>query len=938
MSNYYKTIKKLLAKTPNLSSFLKQFDSYYAHTSPHKKPETLAEHTELVQKKFEELCEIHFLDDVIDAMIHHFVENNFTQKDKHTEIGNFIKKLFVNVVVFHDFGKINVNFQANADKMNNKFFKEISNYVLKTHHSELGAYLFIINHIENDDISILVKDITNAKLIFSFLVLVFSYPIFKHHSKYLNNEIEKKISFDRTKVDELAKYIDCYQFKINPEIPKKINLVLKNTFDAAKSEQSRNNIKNGFDLYNLVRLSFSLLTASDFLASGEYMNDIKIKDFGVLSREKINIIFENIQKTKEYNKNTYQKLENYQFSTLNLVSNDNLNQLREQMTIEVIQNIRKNKDKNLFYIEAPTGGGKTNLSMVATAELLKNGEKLNKVFYVFPFTTLITQTHQAIIETLGLDNNEVVQLHSRASFETKQATDDINNEGEAEYGIKKKNYIDNLFVNYPFCLLTHIKFFDILKTNEKETNYLLHRLANSVVVIDELQSYNPSQWDKIIYFIRQYAHFYNIKFILMSATLPKLDKLRGAENKTNDFVYLLENAKEKYFTNPNFSQRVNFRFDLFENKNIELNELADLLVEKSKQYAQKDFGKYKPKNSVYTVIEFIFKKSATDFYKIINEKQANEPFFDEIFVLSGTVLEHRRKYIINYLKNIDNRKTKILLITTQVVEAGVDIDMDLGFKNSSLIDSDEQLAGRINRNVNKKECELYIFNHNEPSVIYGTDKRYKITKEKINQNDYEDILRNKNFDKLYNLVLEGIEKWNNTDFAIGLEKYEGRIKNLYFDDVNQNFRLIEQQNLSVFVPLSIVIVNNFSENELFFLKEANIISVTDICVEGSRVFDFYIELIENKQSDFINRKIELKILQAIMSKYIFSLFDDSKGKTRKQLICFADIEKINNNFQKHSINDGTTYGFIYLSRYKEIYDEISGLDVTQFDCTDNCIL
>ena len=80
------------------------------------------------------------------------------------------------------------------------------------------------------------------------------------------------------------------------------------------------------------------------------------------------------------------------------------------------------------------------------------------------------------------------------------------------------------------------------------------------------------------------------------------------------------------------------------------------------------------------------------------------------------------------MKNPSNREKKIILISTQVVEAGVDIDMDLGFKDSSIIDSDEQLAGRINRNVNKQHCTLYLFNYNRESVIYGKDLRYKSEK------------------------------------------------------------------------------------------------------------------------------------------------------------------------------------------------------------------
>src|SRR5699024_8274778 len=124
----------------------------------------------------------------------------------------------------------------------------------------------------------------------------------------------------------------------------------------------------------------------------------------------------------------------------------------------------------------------------------------------------------------------IVALHSRSSFSSTE--DDKMNESDASYGKAKENYIDRLFVNFPFTLLSHVRFFDILKTNIKETNYLLHRLANSVVVIDELQSYNPNQWDKLMYFIKKYADLYNIRFIIMSATLPKIGNLKIKGLKT----------------------------------------------------------------------------------------------------------------------------------------------------------------------------------------------------------------------------------------------------------------------------------------------------------------------------------------------------------------------------------------------------------------------
>src|SRR5690606_36767669 len=133
-----------------------------------------------------------------------------------------------------------------------------------------------------------------------------------------------------------------------------------------------------------------------------------------------------------------------------------------------------------------------------------------------------------------------------------------------------------------------------------------------------------------------------------SATLPKLGNLNIKGMMQDDFVYLINNAKECYFRNPNFINRVSFNSDLLDVKKMDLEILAKILIDKSKAYSEKDFGKAKPKYSIYTIIEFIFKKSATAFYEIIKN---NNKFFDEVFVLSGTILEHRRKYIINFLKN-----------------------------------------------------------------------------------------------------------------------------------------------------------------------------------------------------------------------------------------------------------------------------------------------
>lgn len=933
MSNSYNSVEGILKATQPINEFLIDVEKYYAHVLPtnsslNKMPETLQQHIELVQEKFALLSKKHSIDTVIDMLI-----NDFLQKQKvesRTPLGNFIKKLFVHTIVYHDFGKINENFQASPDKMNNAYFhgKENPKSVISTHHSSLGAYIFIVKHVSD---ALLEVEPTHYHIAM-LTTLMFSYPIFKHHGKYLGNDYIEKIAFTADEVACMKLYIAKFQYIIEPYISEGVAINLTKAFEQLSNFQ----LFNSFSLYALVRLSFSLLTASDYLASSEYMTGIQVKEFGVLDEKRINelhkfvsdsIFLKNVQvEKKNFNKGTYEKIKNgFVYQNPKVQSNDNLNLLRQEMALEVIQNIRAYSDKNLFYIEAPTGGGKTNLSMLATVELLKaNQGEINKVFYVFPFTTLITQTYSAIIETLGLSENEVVQLHSKAGY--KQKTEE---EKDGLYSDEKVNYIDNLFVNYPVCLLSHVKFFDLLKTNEKEGNYMLHRLANSVVVIDELQSYDPKHWDKIIYFISHYAKLFNIKFILMSATLPKLGDIQVLEKEyVSDFVYLLPNAKKAYFLNPNFSERVTFNFDLFEQQDLELDEIAMSLLEKSKEFAPFDFGDAKPKDSVYCIIEFIFKRSATDFYTKI--KEIHDGFFDEILVLSGTILEHRRKEIINFLKNPDNRKKRVLLITTQVVEAGVDIDMDLGFKDRSMVDSEEQLAGRINRNVNKKGCTLYLFNYNKECIIYGQDKRYQETK-KLKRTDYQRILKEKDFDYLYNTVIAKIDYWNKSDLVNRenhnnqLKFYKTKIEKLQFKSVHWDFKLIEQENITCFIPLAIPIFvegincgttdSVFSIYEIAFLKKNNIYPNRNYQIEGSDVFNLYIDIIKNKR-DFVQQKITEKTLQGIMSKFVFSLFASSKIKM--QIVCFSNEVK-------------SEFGYKYIEHWTNLYDIKMGLDSSKFE-------
>lgn len=908
------TLNDLFSHSVDLSKVLDQHQHYFAHIRTSGEAEKLADHTTLVSRYAKELANQHGLDTVVDSLIDGCIHtmNDIQQK----EFGaSYLKQLFVNAIVFHDYGKLNENFQV--DRMKNSYFPKNRHTILSPAHghSFLGSYIFLVYHL-NEIMEERIDDQDKSYLI--LYTYFFSHIINKHHSSMLECPTDRSFlsSFQDT-YKELKKYL--FELNINPdENQEKIKFILNKINEIYNSLYVKEDVEVGnFPLYALIKLCYSLLTASDYLATHEYMNGASTTDFGIMDDAFRKAELINHLRTFKHNVDIYSCLDGYEFINPTEISNKNLNILRKEMAVELIRTLRNNKDKRLFYIEAPTGGGKTNLSMIALSELLEWAGDINKVFYVFPFTSLITQTYQVLRQSFGLKNDELVELHSKASLagHAEKTNDGL-------YGDKIKNFIDSQFALYPFAVLSHVKFFDILKSNRKESNYLLHRLANSIVIIDELQSYHPKIWDMMLYFIHEYARYFNIRFILMSATLPKIGSLDLKLENYSDFAELIPNAKE-YLCNSNFSKRVTFKFDLF-GKKIDLFKLSRFLIDKSYYYKKQN------SSSVHTIIEFIFKKTASEFYKILSDM--DHPF-DDIFILSGTILESRRKEIINYIKNPSHRNRSILLITTQVVEAGVDIDMDLGFKNISLIDSDEQLAGRVNRNANKQNAAVYLFSVNDASVLYKGDYRYKTTRENICEKDYQSILGTKEFSKLYDLVFSLIDKRNKSEYIRNFQSefLQNGIYPLDFSFIDRKFKIIDQQNQTVFVPLTLHVVvasrqdslpeeRMFTDEELSFLEQFNVF-VENGLLSGEQVWHVYEMLISQRSEMFdLSEKANFKIMQTILSKFTFSLLSNA-----------SDLNAILSGFGEEK------YGYIYFSHWNEErnggvpYDYISGLNAEAFN-------
>lgn len=886
-----------------------QSSCYFAHLpkpeQSGRKPELLSEHSALTIAYAQSLANANGLNSIVEHLINDSIPSKLQQKQLLAET---INKWFWRAIAFHDLGKINHLFQQS--RMKNKADIVKVTHVFESQHSIISAYLYLALFFSE----FITLDLSDEEQVFlSNVVLYMSCPIKQHHNTYLDGcqneeswcEHENKKTILRQDVEALKPYIGCLNVEIsNDNIASFHENYLANSNSNDLFSWFNENVfeqNNGFPLYSLVKLLYSLLTSADYLATAHYMNDWPqiLNDFGLIDNDLRQKFITNARTVKSYNKKTFDDLEAeivYVPDDYRERSGMNLNILREALAMEVVKNTRKNHDKRLFYIEAPTGSGKTNASMLTLSELLAHNPSIQKAFYVFPFTTLITQTYKSVKDTLGLSDGEIVEFHSKSAKNTGKYENDY------------LNYLDTLFLNIPIVLLSHVSFFDVLKTNSKDHNYLLQRMAHSVVVIDEVQSYSPAIWDKIVYFISNYAEYYDMRFVVMSATLPKIGDLIETEDLKNEFVYLV-NDKNKYFQNPNFCNRVEFDYTLLEKERPDndsldgyLENLCDFVSKQSNDYA--DNNPDNP-NSVLTVIEFIFKKTASQFCALARSKNT---CFDEIMLLSGTILEPRRKQIINALKSKEFRTKKVLLITTQVVEAGVDIDMDLGFKDKSLIDSEEQLAGRINRNANKKNCKLFLFDCNTEKTLYGGDDRYKFTKG-ISSDEYQNILTNKDFDSLYKMVLEHIMKKNSSSFIVNMQDLYGDVAHLDYPKVNNSFSIINQQNTTVFVPLQI---DSYLLDESFstILKDLDL-ECSDT-ISGLDVWNVYKEIVSSEDEDFILNRIKLNKIRALMSMFTFSVFTNSKEE---------------NTLKTYGVQE---FGYLFLESYSKIYSFENGIITEQF--------
>ncbi|MEF2966294.1 CRISPR-associated helicase Cas3' [Paenibacillus sp. M1] len=813
--------------------------------------ETLEEHSNLVMEYAETLL----LEGGVESAIERGLNKlSIAGKPLGSPAQDQILIYFRKAIYLHDLGKLNPAFQR--IKMKNSAIGNKGAGLSDSSHSLLSAVLYL--HIFLSELRQLEQkplffsdDKRHNKRIFIFLrhvLYVFAYVISRHHT-YLGamdslvgdqlTAFEQVLRQQVTAIREKPEILDFYRNKHD----------FLDEYSLFEYILSGNGMRinemhsPSYPFFIVVKLLYSTLIASDFRATYHYMEQTPqaMNYFG--ERLPLQPVLDAYR-----GGNIYKAIQKYKVNRESMPLGS-INRLRSELFLETERRLLKRPGESIYYLEGPTGSGKTNMSINLALQLLNRDKSLNKLIYAFPFNSLIEQTRQTLegyFNKDGLEGYKVEVINSitpMISPQEQMAQKNLEN-GDYESGEPEKNFksilLQRQLLQYPVTLTSHVNLFNYFFGTGREVNLAFAHLCNSVIVLDEIQSYRNKLWKEIIHFLRSFAELMNIKFIIMSATLPQLDLLLKYEPGEKEVeTYSLVLNRNTYFNNPLFRDRVNLHFDWLEQGKLKIEQLRNQFERIIHERKQRGAG-----NRV--LFEFINKTTARQFYNLIKESEI------PVYELTGDDNPSYRKKLIGKLgKSASTGEfllKEVIVVATQVIEAGVDIDMDVGFKDISLLDSEEQFLGRINRSCDRDDCHAYFFDMDDASMIYRDDMRIELD---LREESYQKMLLTKDFSDFYNRVMQRINDSRERYNAQNWFKFETDIQMLDFPVLAKHMNLIPDRSVSLFLNYDLVLDNGTT-------------------ISGEEVWDKFMRLVEDKQIDYSERKVKLSLIREQMSYFTFT--------------------------------------------------------------------
>lgn len=517
------------------------------------------------------------------------------------------------------------------------------------------------------------------------------------------------------------------------------------------------------------RLAQSVLVDADRTDTAEFMNGIKIKNF---SSEELEQIFEtmceNIEKMNDKFSKNPNKITKYRMD---------ISERCKEFALE---------ERGICRLVVPTGGGKTISSTRFAANYCKRFHK-EKIFYIAPFMSILEQNTDVLKEIVG--NKEFLLEHHSNIF---SRFDNDNDEELNKYELKAECW------NIPIISTTMVQFLNTLFSAKMSSVRRFHRLVNSVIIIDEVQSVPIKCTHMFNLAMNFLSKMCNCTIVLCSATQPSF-----------------ENAEYPLIFDDEQSISGDFSEDF---ENFKRTEIISALKTEQYTFSQAaDFAyeKYLENNNLLVIMNT--KKSALEIFKQIKELNQTDA---EVIYLSASMCPAHRNDKLKGLKELLKENKPVICVTTQVIEAGVDISFDCVIRSLAGVESIAQAAGRCNRHGENGIKPVYVINVSDENlgslaeiktkqdISYGFIEKYG---SKLLENDIINIYFRKLFkenrqllsfpcrngpDNLIDLLSVNRER---TALFISKNKYKISVKQA-FKTAGEEFAVIDQNTQSIIIP------------------------------------------------------------------------------------------------------------------------------------------
>lgn len=369
---------------------------------------------------------------------------------------------------------------------------------------------------------------------------------------------------------------------------------------------------------------------------------------------------------------------------------DNLRtEMREQSIINLHENLSDNQ--RVFTLTAPTGAGKTMMLLALANEILRKDSSLS-VIYTLPFLSITEQVENECHKIFNDNEKAVLRIDSRAENKTIQELQEKLDDEQTDENVKRliqESFTETTF-DHPFIITTFQQVFETLLSNRNATLLRLPNFSKTIFLIDEIQALPYRLYSFFTALLEEFCKQFDSFAIISTATMPHLDFPSNEIEGKNLFVNY-QKPKElldapKYFSEKVFNR---YRVNPITQDDFQVGDLAEFMESRDE--------------SCLIILNTI--DDTKDLYSLLSEFYSS----DECVLLNTHFTLEDRRTKIEYCKNRLEANEKVILISTQLIEAGVDIDFPIVFRDFCPLPSLIQSAGRCNRNGKLEFGKVFFF-------------------------------------------------------------------------------------------------------------------------------------------------------------------------------------------------------------------------------------